>query len=104
MGQAEYGRALADLVAEQSAAYEPYAGEGFDSEMLVLAHFPSALINQFLDAFRQAGVPSVRLKAVLTDNNSQWHSSHLHGELSQEEAYFRAMRQEAQRREREGQK
>ena len=102
--QAEYGRTLADLVAEQSAAYEPYAGEGFDSEMLVLAHFPSTLINQFLDAFRQAGVPSVRLKAVLTDNNSQWHSAHLHGELSQEEAYFRAMRQEAQRREREGQK
>lgn len=100
---AEYSRTLADLIDDQGAAWAPYAGEGFDSEMLVLAHFPPALINQFLDAFRQGNVQSVRLKAVLTENNSQWDSAHLHGELSQEEAYFRAMRQEAQRREREGQ-
>ena len=62
----------------------------FDEEMMVMAFFPQPLIQRFLDAFRQTGVPSVRLKAVLTGVNSRWNSCQLRAELLREEAAFRA--------------
>ena len=66
--------------------------EPFDEEMLVMAFFPEALMHRFLDGFRQAGLPSVRLKAVLTETNSRWNAGVLRGELLKEEAAFRAMK------------
>ncbi len=91
----EFGRPIGQLVAEETGEYSPYEGAGFDDEMLIMAHFPSALINRFLDSFRQAGLQSVRLKALMTETNSQWHSAHLHGELKQEAAYFGQLRRMA---------
>ncbi|MBR3652349.1 MAG: DUF3783 domain-containing protein [Bacteroidales bacterium] len=63
---------------------------GFGEEMLVMAFFTQAQMRAFLDGFRQAGLPSVRLKAVLTETNRSWNSCALRSELLKEEAAFRA--------------
>ncbi|MBQ8953791.1 MAG: DUF3783 domain-containing protein, partial [Clostridia bacterium] len=65
--------------------------------MLVMAFFPQGLMQRFLDGFRQAGLPSVRLKAMLTDTNSRWNSCQLRAELLREEAAFRAMKKQGER-------
>ena len=64
----------------------------FDEEMLVMAFFTQEQMRHFLDGFRQTGLPSVRLKAVLTETNSRWNSCALRAELLKEEAAFRAMK------------
>lgn len=81
---------LCGLEGGEEAAQGPWSG--FDEEMLVMAFFPEALMHRFLDGFRQAGLPSVRLKAVLTETNSRWNAGVLRGELLKEEAAFRAMK------------
>lgn len=91
----ELGRPIRDLISQDEQAFEPFDGEGFDSEMFIMARFPSSLISRFLDAFRQAGIQSVRLKAMLTETNGAWSSAHLHGELQQESAYFAQLRKMA---------
>lgn len=91
----ELGRPIGDLLSLEAQAFEPFDGEGFDGEMMIMARFPSALISRFLDGFRQAGIQSVRLKAMMTETNSQWSSAHLHGELKQESAYFAHLRKTA---------
>ena len=94
----EYGRTIASLLDMEEASEALYEGDGFDDEMLVLAHFPSALVNSFLNAFRQARVPAVRLKCVLTESNRKWDSIFLHKDLTDEATYFDAARKEAQKR------
>ena len=94
----EYSRTIAALLDMEEGPAAPYEGEGFEHEMMLMAHFPSPLINSFLNAFRQAKVPAVKLKCVLTENNSKWDSIYLHTELSDEAAYFDAARKEAQER------
>ena len=94
----EYGQSIATLLGLEEAKDTTYEGEGFDSELMLMAFFPSALLSSFLNAFRQARVPSVKLKCVLTDNNQKWDSIYLHMELSDEAAYFDAARKEAQTR------
>ena len=89
----EYEHLIGDLVAGELPERPAYEGDGFQDEMLVLAHFPHPLVNRFLDAFRQTGVPSVKLKAMLTDTNSQWTSLALNKELQQEAEMFRQMKQ-----------
>ncbi len=91
----ELGRPIGHLASQEEQPFSPYEGEGFVDEMMIMAHFPSAIISRFLDAFRHAGIPSVRLKAMMTETNSQWDSAHLHGELQQEAAYFGQMRKMA---------
>ena len=59
-------------------------------EMMVMGFFPQPLVSAFLDSFRQVGIPSVRLKAVLTETNMRWNSCQLRAELLREEAAFRA--------------
>lgn len=94
----EYARTIASLLGLEEASDTVYEGEGFDQEMMVMAFFPSALLSSFLNAFRQARIPSVKLKSVLTDNNRRWDSIYLHKELSDEAAYFDAARKEAHSR------
>ena len=59
-------------------------GEAFDEEMLVMAHFPPALVQAFLQGLRRAGVRPGGLKAVLTPTNAQWDSLALYTELCRE--------------------
>lgn len=73
-------------------APEKQEGEPFTDEMMVMAYFPRPLASKLLDMFRQQRIQSVRLKAMLTDTNSQWTGKQLHEELQQEAAYFTQMR------------
>ncbi len=94
----EYACSIASLLGLEESTDTVYEGEGFEQEMMLMAFFPPALLNSFLNAFRQARIPSVRLKSVLTDNNRKWDSIYLHKELSDEAAYFDAARKEAHSR------
>ena len=78
----EYARPLGELV--ESGPEGDWAGEAFDEEMLVMAHFPSPLLQAFLQGLRRAGVRPVALKAVLTPTNAGWDSRALHAELCKE--------------------
>ena len=85
----EYGVSVGALCGlEEESAPQGFWND-FSEEMMVMAFFPEPLIQRFLDAFRQTGVPSVRLKAVLTDANRGWNSCRLRAELMREDAAFR---------------
>ena len=88
----DYGRPLGSLCGLASGGGAQGLWNEFSEEMLVMAHFSPAQMHAFLDSFRQVGLPSVRLKAVLTETNSQWNSCALRAELLKEEAAFRAMK------------
>lgn len=92
----EYGQRLRSLLGLTFTGEAAYTGKVFEEEMLVMADFPSALINRFLDAFRQQGIPSVKLKAMLTKTNSEWHSLTLHDVLLKESAAMAQLRAQAQ--------
>ena len=87
----DYGRPLGSLCGLPS---DGGGAQGlwneFGEEMLVMAFFTPETMRRFLDSFRQAGLPSVRLKAVLTETNRSWNSCALRAELLKEEAAFRA--------------
>jgi hypothetical protein len=92
----EYGQSLLSLLGLEAPGEAANTGEGFKEEMLVMADFPSSLINRFLDAFRQQGIPSVKLKALLTKTNSEWHSLTLHNVLLKEGAAMAQLRAQVQ--------
>lgn len=73
-----------------SERQEAPAGETFDDELLVFCFLTSQQLNDFLSAFGRHGIARVRLKAVLTETNSQWDAVQLHRELSEEDAWFKA--------------
>ena len=78
----EYARTLAELVVNGPEG--DWEGDAFDEEMLVMAHFPPALMQAFLQGLRRAGVRPGGLKAMLTPTNAQWDSRALHAELCKE--------------------
>ena len=78
----EYARPLGELV--ESGPEGDWEGEAFDEEMLVMAHFPPALMQAFLQGLRRAGVRPGGLKAMLTPTNAQWDSLALYRELCKE--------------------
>ena len=78
----EYARPLAELV--ENGPDGDWNGKAFDEEMLVMAHFPPALVQAFLQGLRRAGVRPGALKAVLTPTNAQWDSLALYTELCRE--------------------
>ena len=78
----EYARTLAELVVNGPEG--DWEGDAFDEEMLVMAHFPPALVQAFLQGLRRAGVRPGALKAVLTPTNAQWDSLALYTELCRE--------------------
>ena len=78
----EYARPLGELV--ENGPDGDWNGKAFDEEMLVMAHFPPALVQAFLQGLRRAGVRPGGLKAVLTPTNAQWDSLALYTELCRE--------------------
>ena len=88
----DYGKPLAALCGLTGDEGAQGLWNDFDEEMLVMAFFTQEQMRRFLDSFRQTGLPSVRLKAVLTETNSRWNSCALRAELLKEEAAFRAMK------------
>ena len=68
------------------------AVEPFTDEMLVMAHFRPSMLDAFLNGFRQSRIPSVKLKAMLTETNAAWSAARLHREIRAEHEQMEAMR------------
>ena len=66
--------------------------ELFTDEMLVMAHFRPGMLDAFLNGFRQSRIPSVKLKAMLTETNAGWSGARLHREIRAEHEQMEAMR------------
>ena len=97
VAQEEFAEPLISL-----CGWEPLTGahptqEAFPDPMLVLANFPQTTLDKFLSAFRERRIPSVALKAILTETNAHWDSFALHRELSEEHRAMNAARLKAQR-------
>lgn len=56
----------------------------FEDTMLVFAGFSNQQLNDFLKQMAKNRIPSVPLKAVLTEHNAVWDSLALHDELVEE--------------------
>ena len=80
----EYAQTIAALCGMEEGTDAVYAGEGFEDEMLVMAHFPAGMMNTFLGLFRRMGIAPVALKAMLTPTNAAWNSEKLHEEIAEE--------------------
>ena len=91
----EYAHPIGYLAGREGfSAAEPYTGEGFSDEMLVLCDLSNSQLNRLLEQLRQSRA-TVALKAVLTEHNAQWSSEALHREISREHAAMQAMRSTA---------
>ncbi|MEG1074749.1 MAG: DUF3783 domain-containing protein [Ruthenibacterium sp.] len=62
-----------------------FVGTPPDAELLLLANFEDALLNQLLDALRAKGV-AIGLKAIVTKHNRTWTALALITELLREKA------------------
>ena len=80
----EFGQTLAALCGIEPLAVPVPAVIPFDEELLLLANFTSELLNAFLLGFKQANIPSVSLKAILTETNMSWNAVTLYGQLAEE--------------------
>ena len=88
----EFGLPVGALagVAEPPAEVSPV--EPFDDEMIVMAHFRPGMLDAFLNGFRQSRIPSVKLKAMLTETNAAWTAPALHAAIREEHEQMEAMR------------
>ena len=86
-----FGCAVGDLVAGTAA---PVRGKWapFADEMLVMAGFRPGMLDAFLAGFREMGIPSVPLKAMLTETNAAWTLERLHAALQEEHEQMAAFR------------
>ena len=91
----EYAKPLEMLCGYVDAAESLPVQQVFTDEMLVLANFPQPTLIAFLNGFRQGKIPTVSLKAILTDTNQHWDSVTLHKELVLEHQAMAAARQPA---------
>ncbi len=60
-----------------------YDGPELEDEMLLMADMTNSQIDGLLQIFRKTGI-SIKLKAVLTENNQHWHALELFKELKSE--------------------
>lgn len=88
----EHGQTLAALCGLEALENAPPAAEPVMEEMLVLGNFTPELINAFLGGFRQAKIPPVELKAVLTATNAHWNAAKLYEQLREERDAMAAAR------------
>ena len=84
--------ALAGIPVARPSNAEAAAAPPFDDEMLVMCHMMSNELDAFLQAMREAGMPRIGLKAVLTPVNVLWNSTDLHSELAREHASMQRRR------------
>lgn len=87
--EAEQGQTLAALCGMTPRAESVSTQTPFSEEMAVMTGFPPALINAFLQTWRQAKQAPIRLKATLTPTNATWTASRLYAELAREDAAVR---------------
>ena len=82
----EYLNAIGSLTGDLDRFDSFYDGADFSGELLVFAHFTDERLRLFLQAMQAAKLPSVALKAVLTDENKGWNMLELQEELQKEHA------------------
>ena len=63
---------------------ERYRGSELPGEMLVLSGLDGKRVDDFLAAWREAGIPPVALKAIVTPHNIRWTPTELYAELLRE--------------------
>ena len=80
----EYLNAVGSLTGDLGSFESFYDGEDFPGELLLFAHFTDERLQLFLQAMKQAKLPPVALKAVLTEENKGWTILDLHDELLKE--------------------
>lgn len=84
----EYQIPLKELVeAGEQTEKEPYTGDGFTEEMLVMQAATEDLLDKALFLMQKEKV-RVALKAVLTVNNREWDSLSLYREIKKEHEYL----------------
>ncbi len=59
-----------------------------EQELMAFCGFSDSRLNAFLRAYREALIPPVALKAVVTPHNREWRLIDLFRELQQEHAFF----------------
>lgn len=67
-----------------------YGGEDFAAEMMILCGLTSKELDEFLEKYRDAKIPTVGLKATVTPHNISWSAAELYRELTQEHNFFRS--------------
>lgn len=84
----EYGVSLEILTETgEEKDTEPYTGEGFPEEMLVMRPATEDLLDKALFLMQKEHV-QVALKAVITRNNREWNSISLYKEIKKEHEYM----------------
>lgn len=89
IGLADYSQKLAYLAGIPGFPREDtdYTGPEFPSEMMVFSNMAD-LLDQFLSEYKNAGIPPIGLKAVITPHNIFWSAADLYGELLKEQQAF----------------
>ena len=65
-----------------------YTGPEFPSEMLVFSGMDSDLVDTFLAKYKEASIPPIGLKAIVTPHNVFWNAIDLYKELFKEHQQF----------------
>ncbi len=86
----QLGETIGSLLGiEKKEKTEGAASAGpLEEQMLVLYRFSGNRLDQLLYGLRKAGVPKIELKAVVTEQNSQWTMYELYEELKKEREAF----------------
>lgn len=66
------------------ATKEEIVDQKVEDEMLIIHGFSDEQINLMLDVFKEAKIPFIPLKAVVTTNNVNWSFYKLHGMVKEE--------------------
>ena len=80
----EYLNAVGALTGDLDSFETFYDGADFSGPLLVFAHFTDERLQLFLQAMKQAKLPPVACKAVLTEENRGWTVLELQEALLQE--------------------
>ena len=86
----DYGKPIGALLGliETDPKQDLHLGSAFPEEMLVMFAFQGTMMRDFLQFFREAEMPSISRKAVVTPTNVFWNSVQLYEELSREAEWF----------------
>ena len=81
----EAGKTQETSAADQQAAEQiaPMA-----EELMILSGFTDERLNELLGKLRNAGVPKIRLKAIVTETNADWTVYELYRQLEDEAGIY----------------
>lgn len=65
-----------------------YTGPDFPTEMMVFSGIDSDMVDVFLSKYKEASIPPIGLKAIVTQHNIFWTAEELYHELFQEHSKF----------------